>query len=153
MKCRMPRPGRRARLLVSLTLASAVGLLTVAAAGAQPLEAVDTVVPGVPTTLSAIPGASTAPGHPPATGVPLDEAVAAFRVLSAQTDGATAVTKTTANPISAVFMAPVGVLAVIGTPQSDTLTVSRDAAGKTAGQRRGGANPGVHVDGRQHIAD
>src|SRR5262249_6812605 len=33
------------------------------------------------------------------------------------------------SSISAVFMAPVGVLAVMGTPKGDTITVSRDAAG------------------------
>src|SRR5207247_2022762 len=34
------------------------------------------------------------------------------------------------SPISAVFLAPVGVLSVIGTAQNDTIVVSRDAAGK-----------------------
>ncbi len=34
------------------------------------------------------------------------------------------------SPISAVFMAPVGVLSVMGTAQNDIIVVSRDAAGK-----------------------
>jgi Ca2+-binding RTX toxin-like protein len=129
MKCSIARPGRRTRLAVCLAMASAVGLLNVAAASAQPLRPIDTASPGVPTTLSVMPGVSIAPGKPAPTGVPLPQAITAFRTLSTGATATIAAAPAT-PPISAVFMAPVGVLAIIGTPQNDTITLSREAAGK-----------------------
>src|ERR1051326_7637744 len=87
MNCSIPRPGARARLIPSLVLASAVSLLTVTAASAQSLAPIVTAVPGVPTTRSAISDAPTAPGQPSPMGVPLDQAIVAFRALSGAKGG------------------------------------------------------------------
>ncbi len=137
MTSSIPHPGRRARSFVSLAMASAVGLLTVTAANAQPLKPVETPIRGVPTTLSVLPGVSIAPGQSAPTGVPLDQAIVAFRALSEANIGVAVATS--ANPISAVFMQSVGVLSIIGTAQNDTIVVSRDAAGKVL--VNGGAVP------------
>jgi Ca2+-binding RTX toxin-like protein len=110
-------------------MASAMSLMTAMGASAQAAKPADGVLPGVPTTLSVIPGVSTAPGQPPATGVPLDQAQAAFKALSATSASNAAASNASTSSISAVFMSPVGVLAVIGTAQNDTIVVSRDAAG------------------------
>ena len=126
MKWSTPRPRQRVQLAASLLMASGLSLLTIASASAQPLQPVETAVAGVPTTLSVIPGLSATPDQPPTIGVPLNQAQAAFRALSSR---ATSVASPT-SPISAVFLAPVGVLSVIGTAQNDTIVVSRDAAGK-----------------------
>lgn len=127
MKWSLPRPRARARLIASLVMASAVSLLSVAAASAQTLKPTDATGAGVPTSLSPMPGASTAPGQPPAMGIPLDQAQAAYKALSAQNVNARAAPA--AGGITAVFIAPVGVLTVIGTSQPETIVVSRDAAG------------------------
>jgi Ca2+-binding RTX toxin-like protein len=126
MKWSISRPRQRVQLAASLVMASGLSLLTIASASAQPLQPVETAVGGVPTSLSVIPDLSTPPGQPPTIGVPLNQARTAFTALSSR---ATAVASLT-SPISAVFMAPVGVLSVIGTAQNDTIVVSRDAAGK-----------------------
>ncbi len=123
MKWSLPRPRTRARLVASLVMASAVSLLSVAAASAQTLKPTDATGSSLPTTLSPIPGVSTAPGQPPAMGVPLDQAQTAYKALSSQSASGGA-------GISAVYIAPVGVLTVIGTGQADALVVSRDAAGR-----------------------
>ena len=131
MKWSISRPRRRLQLATSLMMASGLSLLTIAVASAQPLQPVDTAVAGVPTTLSVIPGLSTTDGQPPTIGVPLNQTQAAFRALSSR---ATAVASPT-SPISAVFMAPVGVLSVIGTAQNDTIVVSRDAGKRLHGSQ------------------
>jgi Ca2+-binding RTX toxin-like protein len=110
-------------------LASAMSLLPVAAASAQPLRPIVPVLPTVPTTLPtrlSVIDVPTAPGAPPVVGVPLDQTQLAFKALS---NRATAVAPP-ASTISAVFMAQVGVLSVFGSAQNDTIVVSRDAAGK-----------------------
>jgi Ca2+-binding RTX toxin-like protein len=106
-------------------MASAMSLLPVAAASAQPLRPIGPVLPAIPTTLSVI-DVPTAPGLPPVVGVSLDQTQVAFGALSSK---AAAVAPPTAT-ISAVFLAPVGVLSVFGSAQNDTIVVSRDAAGK-----------------------
>jgi RTX calcium-binding nonapeptide repeat (4 copies) len=87
--------------------------------------------PAVPTTLVEIPGLPTAPGKSPTRGVPLEQARAAFKALARRsaTPAAAADLAATTESTTAVFMAPVGVLAVIGTSTDDTIVVSRDAAG------------------------
>src|SRR5262245_36510760 len=118
MKLRIPRPHGRARLVASLVMASAVGLMTVSAASAQTLKPADDVVTGVPTTLSVIPGVSTAPGQPPATGVTLDQAKAAYKALSAAAPAnGRALVSPAASSISAEFIA--GALVVFGNAQDD----------------------------------
>jgi Ca2+-binding RTX toxin-like protein len=129
MQWNLPQPATRARLMASLLMASAVGVLTVASANAQaqvgPLaQPAPASASGVPTTLSVLPGLPTAPGGTPTIGVPLDQVQAAAQALGAGTRSPTA-----AHGVTAVFMAPVGVLAVTGTAQNDTIVVSRDAAG------------------------
>jgi Ca2+-binding RTX toxin-like protein len=123
MKWSIPRPRARARLVASLVMASAVSLLTVAGASAQTVKPAETTDPGLPTTLSVIPGVSTAPGQPPATGLTLEQTQAAYKLLSAQ--GGAAVS----GPISAVFLPGVGALSIFGSAQDDTIVVSRNAAG------------------------
>src|SRR5262249_562057 len=143
MKFSITRPGRRARLAVSLAMASAVGLLSVTAASAQPLKPVDPDLPAIPPTLSAtphppMPPTSTAvrvgegaPRAPHPCGLRPSGAASAFRTPDPRPPSGAArplARPPAITPITAVFMAPVGVLAVIGTPQDDTITVSRDAA-------------------------
>jgi Ca2+-binding RTX toxin-like protein len=127
MKLSMVRPSHRARLTVCLMMASAVSLSTVSAASAQTLRPIDPVIRAIPTSLTPLLDVETAPGLPPVSGIPLSQAQTALRALSAST---ATIESTTTSPVSAVFMAPVGVLTVIGTPQNDTITVSRDAAGR-----------------------
>jgi hypothetical protein len=125
MKLRIPRPHVRARLVASLFVASAMTLLTVASTNAQTVKPAPGAQPGVPTVLSVLPGLPTAPGKSPTTGVTLEQAQAAFQALAGP-DQSLALA---AGGISAVFMAPVGVLAVTWMAQDDTIAVSRDAAG------------------------
>ena len=125
MKWSIARPRQRVQLAASLLMASGLSLLTIASASAQPLQPIDTVGAGVPTTLSVMPGLSTTPGQPPTMGVPLNQAQSAFRALSSHASAGASPT----SSISAVFMAPVGVLSVIGAAQNNTIVVSRDAAG------------------------
>jgi Ca2+-binding RTX toxin-like protein len=102
-------------------MASAVSLLTISTASAQTLAPGTS---GVPTSLVAIPDLPTEPGVSPTMGVTLAQARAAYQALATPTLAAAASTGITAS-----YMAPVGVLAVVGTTLDDTISVSRDAAG------------------------
>src|SRR5689334_3122458 len=101
MKYSVVRTVRRAPLFTSLVLACGVSLFSSGAASAQSVAT-------------------------PPTGVPLDQVQAALKALSPSGPGNTA-----ANPaVSAVFLARSGVLAVVGTQQSDSIVITRDSAGR-----------------------
>ena len=72
------------------------------------------------------------PGTPPAEGVTLEQALAAAQTIGGPRKGAALEQATTLafGGIIAVFIAPLGILAVIGNAQDNTIVVSRDAAGK-----------------------
>jgi Ca2+-binding RTX toxin-like protein len=137
MKSKIPRPRFRARLFAGVLMASAMSGLSVASAGAQVAapgaadERTPVTPPGVPTALVELTGLPTAPGRSPTRGIPLEQVQAAFKALAPVSAPRTAATTaaTTGSGVTAVFMLPVGVLAVTGTAQNDTIVVSRDAAG------------------------
>ena len=109
---------RGARLIASILVASTMGLATVASASAH----------------SAPPTPITHPAH--GRGVTLDQArsaIAAAGGLTPKFVGSSAgktLEGASTLAIRAVFIAPAHVLAVVGTTQNDTITVSRDVAGK-----------------------
>jgi Ca2+-binding RTX toxin-like protein len=107
-----------ARFLRGMVAASAIGLGTVASAGAAPAPARH--------NLPAIQGPSGVP-----RGVTLERARAEARALGRPVRDAASGSLLASAPtgITALFIAPLGQLAVIGTTQNDTITVSRNAAG------------------------
>jgi Ca2+-binding RTX toxin-like protein len=126
MNTTIQRPRRGARLLASVLMASAVGVATVASASAQSLKP-DSHPQPVPVL---VPLAPVVPGKPVARGVTLEQAQAVVQSLSASQTTAASSTLVAGAQVSAVYMPSVQVLAVIGSAQDDTLTVSRNAAGK-----------------------
>src|SRR5436305_6208185 len=120
MQTKLSWPRRRgARMLASVLLASAVGLGTVASTSAQ----------------SASPVHHGSPGKPPTRGVTVDQARAAIddalkseRKLQSASPNASAALAS--NSVTAIYVASAHDLAVVGTAQDDSITVSRDAAGK-----------------------
>src|SRR4051794_21074411 len=126
---------RRARLIAGAFLASVVSLASVASASAQALPSPTPGELALPTALVEMRDLTTVRGAPPTMGVTLDQSRQAFNALAAPDGGARLAASAAAEanpappPITAVFMAPVGVLSVLGSAQADVITVSRDAAG------------------------
>jgi Ca2+-binding RTX toxin-like protein len=116
------------KLLSGVLMAGTVSLLTISAASAQTVAPAASGTPlastpaGVPTSLVVIPDLPTEPGTSPTMGVTLAQTRAAYQALAAPALAA-------ATGITATYMAPVGVLSVVGTTLDDTIVVSRDAAG------------------------
>jgi Ca2+-binding RTX toxin-like protein len=133
MEWSIPRR-RPVQLTVGAFMASAISLASVASTSAQALPASSPAQLGLPQALVQIRDLSTVPVAPPTMGVTLEQSRAAFQLLDASNvtrNLRVAAGQAAAAPtgITAVYMAPVGVLSVIGTSLADVITVSRDAAG------------------------
>jgi len=117
----------RVRLIASVLVASAMSLASVASASAQS-STPDTHKAPVPELAAS----QRMPGRPSNRGVTLDEARAAVEALAPPRNALTidAFAGAASTGITAVFIPIAHDLAVIGTAQDDTITVSRDAAGK-----------------------
>jgi Ca2+-binding RTX toxin-like protein len=150
MQWKIPGPSARARLIAGVFMASAISLLTAASSSAQPLTPNLPQKPAVaaqsrlPSALVEIPGLPTAPGMAPTMGLTLEQTQTAVRSLSASntafaSQAADIVVVAAAGDITAVFVAPLGVLSVFGSAHDDSITVSRDAAGNVL--VNGGAVP------------
>jgi Ca2+-binding RTX toxin-like protein len=136
---------RGARLLAGALVASALGLGTLASASAQ-------TAPPAPPRPSAPVAGPLGPGGAPVKlpanaitleqalaateviagrgkGVTLEQALAAPEVVLRQSGGAAAASSTLSGAVTATYIASAQVLAVLGTPQDNTVTVTRDAAG------------------------
>lgn len=126
---------RRAQLMASVFMASAMSLLSVASTSAQGLQPNGPALPAMPTALVELRDLSTVQGVPPTMGITLEQSRAAYNQLAApkaaprNKTAAARQAAQAASPITAVFLEPVGVVSVIGTAANDTIRVSRDAAG------------------------
>lgn len=129
---------RRAQLIASAVMASAMTLVSVASTSAQGLPSrgpVQVAQEALPSGLVELRDLSTVAGLPPTMGITLEQSRAAYNLLAAPKSAATvrsaalAQAAPLASTITAVYLSPVGVVSVIGTSANDTIRVSRDAAG------------------------
>ena len=135
MSWKLSSSHKGARLIASVLAASALGLSSVAAASAQQL-APTPVRPSDPVNLPPIRSASASGDPSPSgRGVTLEQARAALLAAtklntSAKPSADVVPSASAATTITAINLAPSHNLAVMGTSQNDTITISRDGAGR-----------------------